>query len=177
MKKIILICIATLVPSFAFSDVEQKPFRIKLTISAPAGEENNVTSYLSREFRALKDVSIVESDPSHHVSIVAMQASSRDGQKNGWVFSCVTDCPTRYKELREFLGEDTKIRGIDTVDLLENTTRVVNHFVCIGANDELEKLTKNIVSEIDGGVLEVARKSRQQIQDINKAYEKEMLKK
>ncbi len=136
---------------------EKTHLRVKLSVSADDTIRGEVTSYLSRKLRGISDIDVVENDPRFVISVIAMVNRNRGGTHTGNTLSVVVESPVRYP--RDSLAMKLDENTLKMTDLLFwKTTRILGHFVQVGAPDELEDLCKKIVASIDGEIFEEWRK-------------------
>jgi hypothetical protein len=143
--------------------------RVQFKISAAENIRGVVTSYLSRELRALGDIDIVEDDPWFILSVIAVATSNRAGNPTGYTFSVVVERPVLYRKMRDEFAKLLDEKMMKVMDIsFDNTARIVSHFVQLGAVDELENLCKKVIADIDGNVFEPDRKISQQYLEMMK---------
>lgn len=142
-----------------------KTYRITLDVSADEAIKGEIVSYLSREWRSLSDVVLVDNAPEFRIEIIAMAIHEKGGSTLGYMLSMVVAKPRNPAMVRgaisAFVEKETARNFL--FELFTEGEIFVYHTVVTGP--DLPKLCKKAVATIDGEVLEPERQWMQGLQD------------
>ena len=97
--------------SNAQAQLQKFQARVKLIITADKNIKGEVTSYLTRELRSLRDVNIVEENADWVVSVITSETKLKGGYKVGVVFSTVILKPFNNDSFKRLLDlERNRVR-------------------------------------------------------------------
>lgn len=164
---------ATTILVYAQEQSAKNTFRVTLDVSGSELIKGEVVSYISRELRSLTDIVLVDSDPDLRVEVVALANKDRLGNLLGYTLSIVVAKRLKPAFVRgvinAFVHKDGERKLM--LDLFSSQERLISHSIVTGA--DLQGLSKKIVADIDGEVIEAERKEWQSIvDDVNKELEK-----
>jgi len=156
-------------PSLVFSQGITHPdtARVKLEVSAKEEIKGEITSYFTRELRAIKDVTIVDDNPDWLISVVALENKVNDGVSTGFTLSAVILRPIK-KNIFEWDMETAARKGkltpgqrtiIDT--FISDGYHFESHLLRVGPTSDLKEMCQEIVADFDGKQLEDGRKMKQ----------------
>jgi len=77
--------------------------RVQLDVSARQEIERKVTGYLTREFRLLGDVALVETNPEWVLSVIAAELENESGDKTGMILSVTLLAPFDAGFFKEYV--------------------------------------------------------------------------
>lgn len=150
--------------------------KVQIDVSADKEIENQVYSFVSREFRSLSDVTIVNKKPEYILNIIAMQVKATDGHITGFAISSVVEKPLYSEEL---LNWKRNKEDLDLDEYFANSFTVncspKNHQLSIGGSTDLQNMCKKIIADFDVCVLEQDRKIHQKLYDIVDKASKKIL--
>lgn len=135
--------------------------RVAVNVSAEPGLKQQISSYINRELRALRDVVLVDENATIRVSIIGLQDRTVAGRDLGYTLALVTS-----RKLETSLVEGLTIGRIEAQasailrEYLADRYEMVDHFLQAGAQDELKKICEALVAQIDEQV-EAERKAWQ----------------
>jgi hypothetical protein len=150
---------------YAQSQTSKSTFRVKLEISGNDNIKTEVSSYLSRELRALNDVVLVDDNPHYLISIVAVEVPSLSGYKTGVNLSVVVlkIFPNKWLDIWIMKLPDASKKGI--LDYTSNLYYFIDHSTIGGSSDDLQSMCKKIVATFDNETLEEIQKNNQHWKD------------
>lgn len=131
---------------------------IKVGLSVSSSDErlkNEITSYITREFRALKDVEIVNSSQEIELQVVVVPARTINGTSLGFGISYIVVRPFNKDRLRNMLSEEHKsdpLTGMDSLLYLSD------HQLELIPNDRLATSCQSLVANFDTEHLDGIRK-------------------
>jgi len=145
------------------STQRQRPVvRISLSVDAADGLNSRITSYLSRELRKIDDVTITDTNPLYRINCVALKTISRGGENLGYALSFVvtSTMPSTFTSM--FVRSKLSADDLKTIQSWNNNDGVVvQHFVQICGPDDIRTVCAQLVAQIDGSLIESARKFAQ----------------
>lgn len=171
-----ILLFATTILVYAQEQSAKNTFRVTLDVSGSELIKSEVTSYISRELRSLTDIVLVDSDPDLRIEVVALASKDRLGNLLGYTLSIVVAKRLKPAFVRGVIHAFVHKEGERKLmlDLFSSQERLVSHSIVTGA--DLQGLSKKIVADIDGEVIEAERKEWQSIiDDVNKELEKKPL--
>jgi hypothetical protein len=170
-----------LLSSSTFATDERKfSTTVEVRIVAPESIKGLITSYINRELRALHDVKIVDHEPMEplffwydieeinklirreaewKISVLAMELETKGGHKTGFVFSTIILEALDYEGVDSMLwisGASESIR-CEVQRLTFPVYKYPGHYVNVGSNDALQRISKEIVATFDADYLEKER--------------------
>jgi hypothetical protein len=147
----------------ADTNIQRYSTEVQANVNADENIKAPISSYLNRELRSLNDVSIVESNPEWIIDITASELTYSSGQKTGAVaISIVITSPYRNKALSSMLQPNYKDFGLR---LTSNLVHFYSHWLFLGSTDDLQMISKRIVTSFDTQILEDQRKLFRQAQE------------
>ena len=131
--------------------------RVQLDVSARQEIERKVTGYLTREFRLLGDVVLVETNPEWVLSVIAAELGNESGDKTGMVLSVTLLAPFDARFFKEYVIPDCVQDGPrlkNFIDIsLADLHQLRDHWVEVGpdlasvCNSLVENLNKRHLDE------------------------------
>jgi len=161
--------------------LSQDIIKVKLDINVEQSIQSETISYLSRELRSIKDVTIVEKGADWCLQVVARELYTVGGRKVGIVFSVNA---LRLFESDQILGifkalalydERVVVRELNAkqAELLYSIAstpvplcKVFSHTVLSGGSEDLQSLCRRIVADFDANQLELVRKLLSEGQEL-----------
>lgn len=135
--------------------------RVHLSVSGSENIRGEVTSYLSRELRSLKNVALVDERPDIMLSVIAMESRSKGGYKTGIVFSVIVQQPFN-DVLLYTVAAGLNNKQIDfLIDATKDSYNILGHWIQTGSPDEVKELSQKLIADFDGDYLEDIRKVRE----------------
>jgi hypothetical protein len=163
----------------AYSE-EEKKINIGLNITADNELKNELTSYISRELRALGDVSISEYSNDYEINIISGASKSQNGKLFGYVISFVIKKPFDKETIRTKLKEEYQR---DSLVELDNLYDILEYSLIATPPNGLSAECQSLVANFDTNHLAKIRewrnlrkeyeKKRETIKEIFKDFEKE----
>lgn len=152
-----LVCIAGDMPQFSA--------RVSVGVSADENIKGKIESYIARELRSLGDVIVTNDNPNWAIDIVALEAETRSGYKNGVNLSVVITKPFVNTFLVNQLDENYKswVSAATT-----GLCRIYAEWLRIGSPEDLRSICNGIVADFDVHFLQPERKSWQEFADFLK---------
>jgi hypothetical protein len=121
--------------------------RVKLEVQSPTETlETLVSSYVSRELRALKDVAIVNQEPDWILKVSVLAVENNGNRKVGNVLSFILLQHVDASILTTLFKPETAEAG---TFMLRNTARFLNNWLLAVNDDDLKKACEDIVALID----------------------------
>jgi hypothetical protein len=164
-KKSIIIILAaaiflmTLLPIQA-QEIKKQAASIKISVKILGDKNvrNLVKSFIGRELRALKGVEITDNDPDWVLRLVTVEVKLKDGVQTGFGISGVVLKPFKSDVLTPLLDKRFINRGHTlTADLHS----IRKHMVNIGPTEDIQKICKKIVADLDNEYLEIKTKNNE----------------
>lgn len=159
-----------------FADVTEPPkfsARLRLTITADEAISAQVTSYITREIRALGDVTVADDNPDWEMHIIAMQMVGKDKTVYGIALSAVLLQRSLLGPSLEVIKnwdvklEDAQQKYLNVmVAAAMKTFTLVNYKLRTGPPESLQDICAAIVAEFDAKQLEPERKRWQSVIDL-----------
>ncbi|NOX35926.1 MAG: hypothetical protein GXO78_00140 [Calditrichaeota bacterium] len=161
--------------SYLFSQLhKENEFRLSilLTVSADEDLQSEILSYLTREFRSIPDVEIVEENPDWIISVVASKLMLKNGYIAGIAIS-VSYIQMPNKKLKYAINralypinnEDKSVLYLLNKSILfflnlyvKNLTYFHHHELLLVPLEDLKQICQKFVAEFDGEYLEPQRK-------------------
>lgn len=137
--------------------------KVQVSVSAEEAIRGQVESYVKRELRSLRDVTIVDEGADWELSILAMEVSTKGGYKSGVIISAVILRPFDNQMVSALLEEKYKETG---AHLTEGLYRYPDHWLRTGSTDQLRSLCVEIVADFDSQHLEKSRKLYREVRRI-----------
>jgi len=136
-----------------------------LQVQSRSNIADEVRSYLSRELRNLKGVTIVEDkDADYTIGVIVFPVHNKAGYNTGYAFSVLVTQPGGYQRVRDIIERHSDEKALKTLDAAaKDSVEIVHHSLETGS--ELEKTCHSLVADLDGAVLEPARKIDQTLKD------------
>jgi hypothetical protein len=148
---------------------EQQSFRVAVNVSGENEAQTNlITSYLTRELRALHDVEVTDSNPTYKIDIVALTLANRGNVHTGNAISILVSlCPGDYEwALSKSLNAE--YRKIIATTISKMVT-IEDDKLIVGADDDLPGQMVRFVADFDTKSLQPARDFAQKMRDIQKS--------
>ena len=146
-----------------YGDPRQRPVvRISLEVSASPELKGIITSYLARELRKIDDVIVSDTRPLFRIGCVAMKNYNQAGYPVGYTLSFATT-NTMPGTLTGLIAK-SKLSPEDAQTVLSlNSNRgvLVYHFVQVCGTNELQSVCRQVVTQMDGELIESARQFAQ----------------
>lgn len=141
-------------------------FRVALSVSADESIKGRIESYISRELRALGDVTQTKENSEYDIGIVALKSFSKSGYQTGIVLSITI----HYKFDNQFISFSFKEESMEIgLELTSGLYFYPDHWLRIGATEDLKSICSGIVADFDSQILQERRETYQRMLDaINK---------
>jgi hypothetical protein len=153
-------------PALGLAADNSLSFRVGLFVSADESIKGRIESYLSRELRALGDVTQSKDNYEYDMTVVALKTQSKGGYETGVVLSVTIHQKFENEYLSSFFKEENKKAGIEWTNGLYFYPE---HWVRVGANEDLKSICSGIIADFDSQTLQKRRDSYQKLIDtINK---------
>ena len=124
---------------------------------------DNVTSFLSRELRSLKDVELVRRDDPQVefvISVAGMPLVTKGGTTTGFALSVTVYSPMTQSALDIVLSNKANPGNIKELsEIFLPYVRIQSNDVYVGGTDDIRKQCEMIVVSFDRKVLQAARDS------------------
>jgi len=175
-NRIYILIFAFLLPIICYAQ-EIQPYsgRVSVSISANDNIKGQIESYISRELRSLGDVIVTDDNPDWVLHIVALEPTSKGGNKVGIILSVVITRPFKSNGLnvllivlREVKKNEREILSSMTADL----NSIASHEIRVGSPEDLRNMCNSIVADFDTDQIKPFRESWLEMQDIVKQNEK-----
>lgn len=157
------VVVSSALASSADPKPERPPFQSKLLVRVTSEDQatkRQLESFLSRELRDLKDVSIVET--GHDASLQAMaikQVAVDNNTVLGYAVSVAATKPVKLGSFRSFLTGKPP-QALDTLfTLLDSMEEFSTQFLYVGSEKDLREIAERIVVDFDTTVIEPERKT------------------
>jgi len=180
MKKLLMLAVVVLLmwgPAMRSAahagqrDVLAFSARVQLDVSAQKEIERKVTGYLTREFRLLGDVVLVETNPEWVLSVIAAVLENESGDKTGMVLSVTLLAPFDARFFKEYVTPDCvqnspRLKNFIDVSLAD-LYQLRDHWVEVGP--DLASVCNSLVENFNKRHLDERRKIWQAIlEDLQK---------
>jgi len=145
--------------------------RVQLDVSARKEIERKVTGYLTREFRLLGDVVLVETSPEWVLSVIAAELENESGDKTGMVLSVTLLAPFDARFFKEYVIPDCVQNGPrwkNVIDIsLADLYQLRDHWVEVGP--DLASVCNSLVENFNKRHLDEKRRIWQAVlEDLQK---------
>ena len=149
--------------------------RIRLSVAAEASLKSQITSYVSRELRALRDVSLVEDDPEYSIEIAAMALSNKANITVGAVLSTVVTGQLSASSLDALKADLVALKAdgktptaISILSGLKGRQYLLSHYIDSGSTPDLQAMCQELVAKIDTATFQHTRQTYQQLEDLRR---------
>jgi hypothetical protein len=136
-----------------------------LFVSADESIKGQIESYLSRELRALGDVTQSKNNYEYDITVVALKSHSKSGYEAGIVLSINIHQKFDNQFITFMFKEENKESGVEWTNGLYYYPE---HWVRIGSNEDLKSICLGIIADFDSQILQKRRDSYQKMLDIIK---------
>jgi hypothetical protein len=159
---LLLISVILLFSNFIFAQSDKTFAKVGILIDFESKEiRNELYSYLAREIRSLKDVSIVEKDADYIVSVTMIENRLQNNELVGYAMS-VTIQKRRFC-LSLVKNQKNKIQYY--LDLMDE-------FLFVFPQEDLRNRASKVITLFDTRILEPTRKNTKVINDVIEKMEK-----
>jgi len=159
----IVLAILTL-PSIVSATDNSLNFRVGFFVSADESIKGLIESYMSRELRALGDVTQSKDSYEYNLAVVALKTQSKAGHETGVVLSVSIHQKFDNQFISFAFEEDSKKFGMEWTSGLYYYPE---HWVVVGS--DLKSICLEIIADFDSKILQKRRDSYQKMLDeINK---------
>lgn len=151
---------------------------VEVASSDKDGIKNEVISYIGRELRSLKDITIVDSEPDAAISIIALKVQNKhSGITTGYALSILATEPISESAARTLISQLAKSDDVSTrpplltsleeaiISLFTKREEIKHHSLLTGP--DLKELCSDAVTKIDSKVFEEWRKIWRTLDTIN----------
>jgi hypothetical protein len=138
-------------------------YRVHVDLSADDQIKDRVASDLNRELRSLGDVDVVDAEPNYLLEVVVVHVRNRAGCYAGYAVASAS--LAHFQNGALLMSVEAKYRDF-WKDMTTNLYADPGLWVTVG--DNLEELSKEVVTAFDTGKLEPVRKINQQVEDMMK---------
>ncbi len=140
MSRILAVTVIVLgLVGYACGQMSSARFHVGILVGHDDDAQSNIRSYVERELRSLRDVEVVtNSRPDFVLSIVGTRTHLTSGREMGFAFGVAVLEPKRCGE--------------------KNCLDYLTAFVYSGATDDLHRISEDIVTSFDTGILALRRK-------------------
>jgi hypothetical protein len=139
-------------------------WRVKVSVTAPADVEDQISGYMARQLLTIPDVQMVgEGEADFEIAIVATRTRTVSGTENGFALSIAIIKP--FSSFSAGLAEALRLSP-EQSDLLQNVTAGVRDvrdlWLRTGSGDDLGRVLQQVVMDFDQQhVEEMRRRVRQ----------------
>ncbi|MGR6799591.1 hypothetical protein ACU6VJ_17220 [Sphaerotilus sulfidivorans] len=165
--RFLVVCALLHVLFFHQSTLAQEGSRFRISVDVSCDDQalkSQLTSFVNRELRALRDVDIVTTNANYKVQIVAIAVTLRNGNNVGNAVSLVISSPIGDWNwaLSNTLSPESK-KAIAA--MLASQYSLDDHRLLVGAVDGLQQQITQVIVDFDATTLEPSRKFRQILRD------------
>ncbi|HUU41825.1 MAG TPA: hypothetical protein VMW42_12885 [Desulfatiglandales bacterium] len=138
-------------------------FQINVNVSADPAIKTLINSYLNREFRALGDVELVDTNSDWSMSIICVQVESLSGPQSQVLLSVVITELYPNAAIVSMLPAESKQLGNE---ITSNLYLARDHWVRSGSQENLQQICSKIIADFDILYLEKERQRWKDVQNI-----------
>ena len=157
----LLICIAVIIGVSISAKSRSEELRrefhatVRLVVQGPPDSESQMVSYLGRELRSLRDISVVEGSADFILSVMTLQVKTKGGTVTGYAASTSIKRPYDNAYLVTLVAPQSREAAKNmTSSLFYEPLQWLN----IGGPNDLQRMCQDIIADFDGQVLESDRK-------------------
>ncbi len=131
---------------------------VELNIDGPPALRDAATSYLSREFRSVGDVRLVDSKPEYELDIVMIEVTTKTDRKTGWAMSMSLIWHRDATWITSMLDLPAKTNEVLN-EYLSDSQKFLTHSLWTGGEGDLASACTDMVVNIDARIFERSRKA------------------
>jgi hypothetical protein len=151
--------------------------RVRLDIDVePNDFKSELTSYLSRELRALGDITIVQDNPTYFVHVLGFDTTLRSGARAGYTFAAVGGMLMNREYVLNMGELELKLQGLQGkkpsaafegfAESISGYRQVLYFQIFTTSVDGLRSTCEKLVAALDTSAFQPRRTSHQMWQDV-----------
>jgi hypothetical protein len=166
-SKIFLPVLSLLVSTVNAEDIHAPPWHanVQVTVgrsdeSKPNEAETKTVSYLKRELRSLRDVTVVETNADYTINLIAFETSTVQGLATGYALSYFVTEPVRSRPFSMFFGLNAQQQEVLS-NYLSSAVLIDGHYLYIVPLDGLRTHAENFITHLDTDWFEPSRRNHE----------------